>query len=182
MFLKAGLTERIICGIVFTRGTDGATIGEIRTDFYEVTSYECVPLTHSLEECVGYLSRLPGLVMETSPGGAYVWFAECLRAKSTGNNNIYVDKEIDTRQKQQKPNQSIDKPQNNPAALRVVQNVGVNISPRIQSIAVRGNQRCSSVSNPTIEITDVDSTGSTIDAVPVPIQGLSVHDDFDSDR
>lgn len=185
--LKAEVIEYLICGIVFTRGANGATISEIRSDFYEVALQNCYRLHRDTDEIVNFLNSLPGLAMDVLPSGAYVWFAEtffpCKKdatanvdvpksdRKSSGDDGIGTgssDPEVQTCGQQR-----IDVA-NTAFSGYVSQGEPLHVEPLPEM-----NRRCRDESIPLIEITDDCPSGSTLKAVPIPIQGLSIHcDDY----
>lgn len=197
--LKDCIVDYVICGIVFTRGTNGATIGEIRSDFEEVTLQKCYRLNRKTDRIVKYLNRLPGLVMDVMPTGTYVWYAqsfynlaeksaESVRKSSgddgfgTGSSGTEMNVVPNAQMKNASPQVA-----NNRLPTSIAHNDPPSVSnsshggpmPTVMQPADRGNH---DESIPTIEITDDHPNESTLNAVPIPIQGLSIHCDVNIDR
>lgn len=63
----------MILGIISARGAEGATIGEIQSDYREMAGYDCPLFWKSNEFILDFMNQLPGLEMSVLPGGAYVW-------------------------------------------------------------------------------------------------------------
>lgn len=197
--LKGSLVDYVICGIVFTRGTNGATIGEIRSDFEDVTLQKCSRLNRKTDRIVNYLNRLPGLVMDVLPSGTYVWYAqsfyslaersaESVRKSSgddgfgTGSSGTEMNVVPNAQMTNPLPQMANNSPRtslahNDPPA---VSNPSHGVpQPSVMQPADRRNR---DESIPTIEITDDHPNESTLNAVPIPIQGLSIHCDVNVDR
>lgn len=63
----------VILGIISARGAEGATIGEIRSDYRELMGCEISLFSKSTEFILDYVNQLPGVVMSVLPEGAFVW-------------------------------------------------------------------------------------------------------------
>lgn len=70
--------DMIIRGIVATRGEEGATISEIREDYFEIVC-EKWPLQYVHHRVIiGYLMEIQGLVMVREPNGPCIWYVDDL--------------------------------------------------------------------------------------------------------
>lgn len=70
--------DMIIRGIVASRGEEGATISEMREDYFEIVC-EKWPLQYfHYRRVVAYLMELEGLVMVREPNGPYIWYVDDL--------------------------------------------------------------------------------------------------------
>lgn len=184
---------------MFTRGSDGATISEIRSDFYAATEQKCHRLNRSTNEIVDYLNSLPGLVMDKLPSGAFVWFFERFRQECVPSNAEKGDRE----------STSDDGIGTGPSEEEVLGEGVARTEDPSSEISKKTNQTIASVapiateellceplhpgthhnqgsffgqSIPIIEISDENSNEHTSDAVPIPIQGLTINGDVNVDR
>lgn len=177
---KGEVIDYLICGIVFTRGANGATISEIRTDFYDVALQNCYRLHRSTGEIVNYLNSLPGLVMDVLPSGAYVWFAETF-FNETKNADIAKSVSKSSGDDGIGTGSSDPEPQTGDQQRIDVANTElpgyVSHGELMHMVTPQMNRRCRDESIPIIEITDDYPNESTLQAVPIPIQGLSIHCD-----
>lgn len=92
--MEKELFDCLICGIVLTRGDDGATIAEMRSDYNEIMC-EPWPLAQlTTLEIIRYLEKITGLRMETLASGAYVWYVDGIQDDSEipceSTNNSYA--------------------------------------------------------------------------------------------
>lgn len=61
--------DMLLRGIVMTRGENGATINEMRSDYYQIYGQQW-PLQHdSTHDIVGYLMEIDGLLMNREENG-----------------------------------------------------------------------------------------------------------------
>lgn len=202
--LKKKMMDYLICGIVFTRGADGATISEIRSDLYALTESECHRLHRQTDEIVDYLNQLPGLVMETLPSGAYVWLADSFHMEyvamnaANGNRKCSGNDGIGTGSSEPEVNVAVVRPAQMINPSPQISNISYSIDKPINdsstsvlkiphgepmhSVTHQGHPSFRDQSIPFIEITDDPSDESTLNAVPIPIQGLSIHCDVNVDR
>lgn len=198
--LKECLVDYVICGIVFTRGANGATISEIRSDFSQITLQKCNRLNRETGKIVKYLNRLPGLVMDVLPSGAYVWYAQSFCSidkddqiakndrKSSGDEGIGTGSsgtDVNARPQTEMKNPSPKMPNENIPPVGIANNdlpVVSNSLHDVPTVMQPADRRNRDESIPTIEITDDHINESTFNAVPIPIQGLSIHCDVNVDR
>lgn len=192
--LTPRLRDYIVCDIVFTRGANGATISEIRSDFLQKTQLECRPLRRDNNEAsIRYLNSLSGLVKDQLPSGAHVWFAECFHKVHTDESprKVSADDGIGTGSSDTEMN-SVPSTHSTDPTLQIPTN--------IHSICVSNNghsnlsnipheipfqpvvRQINRESTPAIEITADTTNDSTLDVAPIPIQGLSIHCDVNVDR
>lgn len=93
--------DMIIRGIVATRGEEGATIAEMRDDYFDITC-ERWPLACSyLNQIVRYLTQIDGLVMVRNEDGPYIWYiddlgnvSERLNQQDSNNNDVIVISDV----------------------------------------------------------------------------------------
>lgn len=89
--------DMILRGIVMSRGENGATISEMRSDYYEITSEQWPLRSLPTSRIVQYLLQIDGLMMEKLENGLCIWYiddignvSERLHA-SNNNNNIIIE-------------------------------------------------------------------------------------------
>lgn len=71
--------DAIICGIIMTRGESGATISEIRSDYFDIVCQHWPLRWNTTDQIVQYLMEINGIVAERIEDGPYVWYVggEC---------------------------------------------------------------------------------------------------------
>lgn len=78
-----------------SRGENGATIGEMRTDYYNIVC-EPWPLSElKTEQIIKYLMEIDGLMMEKHDTGLYIWYIDDIGSNISdqyldSNNNVVV--------------------------------------------------------------------------------------------
>lgn len=70
--------DMIIRGIVATRGEEGATISEMRDDYFEIVCEKWPLQGVHHRAIIGYLTELEGLVMVREPTGPCIWYVDDL--------------------------------------------------------------------------------------------------------
>lgn len=70
--------DMIIRGIVATRGEEGATIAEMRDDYFEIVCEKWPLQGVHHRAIIGYLTELEGLVMVRVPNGPCIWYVDDL--------------------------------------------------------------------------------------------------------
>lgn len=88
--------DMILRGIVMTRGEMGATIGEMRSDYYDMIG-ESWPLHRmNSKQIIKYLVSIDGLMMEQLDTGLCIWYIDDIgsnvseQGSDNNNNNIIV--------------------------------------------------------------------------------------------
>lgn len=84
--------DMIIRGITMTRGENGATIAEMRSDYYDIFGEAWELVKFGTEEIVKYLLEIDGLMMEKLEDGLCVWYIDDI------GSNI-SDREMDSNHK-----------------------------------------------------------------------------------
>lgn len=67
--------DMIIRGIVMTRGERGATIEEMRSDYFEMVGEQWLLKRRKTESIVSYLNEIGGLMLEKMDTGLCIWYA-----------------------------------------------------------------------------------------------------------
>lgn len=91
--------DMILRGIVMTRGEAGATIGEMRSDYYKIVAEHWPLQNYSTNQIVRYLLKIDGLVMEQLPTGLCIWYIDDLGSNISDHydcNNNRVPSEAST--------------------------------------------------------------------------------------
>lgn len=201
--LKDGVMQYLICSIVHTRGVNGATISEIRSDFHELALQKCRYLYGNTTDIVDYLNNLPGLVMRTMTAGTYVWYSvdydieHKTNLKNIKNHEKSSQDDITFASRPDpEANESIHILPSAVPSIQILPSpctknehsnrIGESVTTNNDTLTNRSHSHVSPSytdmhqdnRNETIENTDDNINESTLKAVPIPIQGLSIHQDF----
>lgn len=68
--------DMLLRGIVMTRGENGATIEEMRTDYFRMFGEHWLLMGNTLAETVSYLIDIDGLMMEKQSSGLCIWYID----------------------------------------------------------------------------------------------------------
>lgn len=85
--------DMILRGIIMTRGENGATIGEMRDDYFLLTSKSWPLFFSPTKKIIKYLLQIDGLIMEKSTDGLCVWYIDDIgndlseQLQDSNNNN-----------------------------------------------------------------------------------------------
>lgn len=90
--------DMIIRGIVMTRGENGATIEEIRADYFKMFGWQWRLQFVKTEQIVQYLVEIHGLMMEKLESGLCIWYIDDIgdRHLHDSNNNVTVAGQSDS--------------------------------------------------------------------------------------
>lgn len=95
--------DMIIRGIVATRGEEGATIAEMREDYFEIVCEKWPLQGVHHRAIIGYLMELEGLVMVKHPNGACIWYvddlgniSERINQRDANNNEVITVSDVST--------------------------------------------------------------------------------------
>lgn len=85
--------DMILRGIIMTRGENGATIGEMRDDYFQLTCEPWPLCSSETNKIIKYLLQIDGLIMEKSTDGLCVWYIDDIgndsseQLQDSNNNN-----------------------------------------------------------------------------------------------
>lgn len=89
--------DMIIRGIVMTRGEAGATIEEMRSDYFYMFGKHWPLKRNETEQIVQYLTEIDGLMLEKMDTGLCIWYIDDLGSRLTdSNNNINMGGQSDS--------------------------------------------------------------------------------------
>lgn len=89
--------DMILRGIIMTRGDEGATISELRSDYLKMVG-EIWPLNRTkTDQIIQYLMEIDGLMMEKEDNGLCIWYIDDIGSSISrefdSNNNVIVIEE-----------------------------------------------------------------------------------------
>lgn len=95
--------DMILRGIVMSRGESGATISEIRADYFDVVCQPWPLRRSTTDQIVQYLMEIDGLMAERLENGPYIWYIDDIgaslserEATDSNNNDIYNSVTMET--------------------------------------------------------------------------------------
>lgn len=94
--------DMILRGIVMSRGESGATISEIRADYFDIVCQPWPLRRSTTDQIVRYLMEIDGLMAERLENGPYIWYIDDIgaslseRETDSNNNDIYNSVTMET--------------------------------------------------------------------------------------
>lgn len=91
--------DMLLRGIVMSRGDKGATISEMRSDYYHIIGEKWPLHQITTKEIVNYIINIDGLMMEQIPDGPCVWYIDDIGiniSQEYDSNNNIVNEEHDS--------------------------------------------------------------------------------------
>ncbi|XP_055326669.1 maternal effect protein oskar-like [Sitodiplosis mosellana] len=99
--------DMLLRGMVMTRGENGATISEMRSDYYKIYG-EQWPLQHeSTRKIIQYLMEIDGLILNQHEDGLCIWYIDDIGINvsehDSNNNVIMIDTTVVTESEKNQP-------------------------------------------------------------------------------
>lgn len=94
--------DMILRGIVAARGNEGATIAEMRADYYDIVCDHWPLQSIHTNKIVGYLLEIEGLIMVREEDGPCIWYIDDLGnvshqiGQDSNNNEVIVIDDVST--------------------------------------------------------------------------------------
>lgn len=133
--------DMIIRGIVMSRGENGATIEEMRSDYFEIFGKSWPLQLYKTDEMVLYLVEIHGLMMEKQESGLCIWYIDDLgsnlsdRHMDFNNNNVAEQQNGDSVEVQNDSNGFVDSQSRRQTMLTSSSFVSGNTVPLLSSSA-----------------------------------------------
>lgn len=182
--------DMILRGIIMSRGDAGATIAEIRLDYFDIVC-EPWPLKWcTTDDIIRYLMQIDGLMMEMKDDGLCIWYIDDIgfnvseRAVDSNNNIIVIDDtvvatETTAESSQQAPNNSYAIPP--PRVRRIttsasaVANMIIGTSAATSLITTHRNRKRHSTDLSTCQHPEKQPKLSTPGRLPLLEENLDIH-------